>query len=141
MTRVLDTAGYFFVYLSLSKNVKRIQPTDIKAKDVSSFYKWAEETYAPNTFNKCFVAVRSFFEFLIDIEDFNMKNPFRKFVPKITTPANFDTITEDEFKSIVAAVDKAYPIQTLGGKGESKNRYRDYLKDGFYLFLLTGGRR
>lgn len=131
----------FVENLSLSKNVKRIRPTDIKAEDVSNFYKWAEENYAPKTFNKCFVAVRAFFEFLIDIEDFNMKNPFRKFVPKITTPANIDTITEDEFERIVAAVDTAYPIQRLGGKSESKNRYRDYLKDGFYLFLLTGGRR
>ena len=131
----------FVETLSLSKNVKRIRPTDIIAEDVSNFYKWAEENYGNKTFNKCFVAVRAFFEFLIDIEDFNMKNPFRKFVPKITTPANIDTITEDEFERIVAAVDIANPIQTLGGKGESKNRYRDYLKDGFYLFLLTGGRR
>jgi integrase len=131
----------FVENLSLSKNVKRIRPTDIKAEDVSNFYKWAEENYASKTFNKCFVAVRAFFEFLIDIEDFNMKNPFRKFVPKITTPANINTITEDEFERIVAAVDTAYPIQTLGGKGEEKNMYRPYIKDGFYLFLFTGGRR
>jgi hypothetical protein len=30
-------------------------------------------------------------------------------------------------------------MQELGGKGERKNRYRDYLKDGYYLFLSTGG--
>ena len=131
----------FVENLSLSKNVKRIRPTDIKAEDVSNFYKWAEEIYAPKTFNKCFVAVRAFFEFLIDIEDFNMKNPFRKFVPKVETPPTIDTITEEEFERILIAVDTADPIQTLGGKGESKKRYRDYLKDGFYLFLLTGGRR
>jgi integrase len=131
----------FVENLSLSKNVKRIRPTDIKVDDVSNFYKWAEETYAPKTFNKCFVAVRAFFEFLIDIEDFNMKNPFRKFVPKVVTPPSIDTITEEEFDMIIAAIDTASPFQTLGGKGENKNRYRDYLKDGFYLFLLTGGRR
>ena len=131
----------FVENLSLSKNVKRMRPTDIKAEDVSNFYKWAEENYGNKTFNKCFVAVRAFFEFLIDIEDFNMKNPFRKFVPKITTPANIDTITEEEFNQILAAVDTAYPIQTLGGKGEEKNMYRPYIKDGFYLFIFTGGRR
>ena len=131
----------FVENLSISKNVKRIRPTDIKADDVSNFYKWAEGTYAPKTFNKCFVAVRAFFEFLIDIEDFNMKNPFRKFVPKVATPPTIDTITEEEFEKILAAVDTADSVQTLGGKGENKNRYRHYLKDGFYLFLLTGGRR
>ena len=131
----------FVENLSLSKNVKRMRPTDIKAEDVSNFYKWAEENYGNKTFNKCFVAVRAFFEFLIDIEDFNMKNPFRKFVPKITTPANIDTITEDEFNQVLAAVDTFNPFITLGGKGEKKNLYKPYLKDGFKLFLLTGGRR
>jgi integrase len=131
----------FVENLSLSKNVKRIRPTDIKAEDVSNFYKWAEENYGNKTFNKCFVAVRAFFEFLIDIEDFNMKNPFRKFVPKITTPANIDTITEDEFNQVLAAVDTFNPFITLGGKGEKKNLYKPYLKNGFKLFLLTGGRR
>jgi integrase len=131
----------FVENLSLSKNVKRMRPTDIKAEDVSNFYKWAEENYGNKTFNKCFVAVRAFFEFLIDIEDFNMKNPFRKFVPKITTPANIDTITEDEFNQVLAAVDTFNPFITLGGKGEKKNLYKPYLKNGFKLFLLTGGRR
>ncbi len=131
----------FVENLSLSKNVKRIRPADIKTEDVSNFYKWAEETYAPKTFNKCFIAVRAFFEFLIDIENIDMKNPFRKFVPKVAIPPSIDTITEDEFEMIIKAVDTASPIQTLGGKGESKNRYRHYLKDGFYMFLLTGGRR
>ena len=36
-----------------------------------------------------------------------MKNPFRKFVPKITTPANIDTITEDEFDRIISAIGNA----------------------------------
>lgn len=70
-----------------------------------------------------------------------MKNPFRKFVPKVAPPPTIDTITENEFEKILAAVDTANPIQSLGSKGETKNRYRHYLKDGFYLFLLTGGRR
>jgi len=70
-----------------------------------------------------------------------MKNPFRKYVRKVATPHTIDTITEDEFNKILEAVDTYNPIQTLGGKGENKNRYRPYLKDGFYLFLLTGGRR
>ena len=131
----------FVENLSLSKNVKRIRPTDIKAEDVSNFYKWAEENYGNKTFNKCFVAVRAFFEFLIDIEDFNMKNPFRKFVPKSVTPSSIDIITEDEFNQVLAAVDTFNPFITLGGKGEKKNLYKPYLKDGFKLFLLTGGRR
>lgn len=127
--------------VALRKNIKRTRPTDIDITDVSNFYKWAEEKYAPKTFNKVLIAVRAFFEFLIDIENIEMKNPFRKYVPKVATPPTIDTITEEEFNKILDAIDTFDPIQKLGGKGESKNRYRPYLKDGFYLFLLTGGRR
>jgi integrase len=131
----------FVENLALIKNVKRIRPTDVKTEDVSNFYQWAEKTYAPKTFNKCFIAIRAFFEFLIEIENIEMKNPFRKFVPKPVTPSSIDIITEDEFNQVLEAVDTHNPFITLGGKGEKKNLYKPYLKDGFKLFLLTGGRR
>jgi integrase len=127
--------------VALTKNIKRTRPTDIKIEDVSNFYKWAEDNYGDRTFNKCFIAVRAFFEFLIDIENIEMKNPFRKFVPKVVTPSNIDIITEEEFNQVLAAVDTFNPFIRLGGKGEKKNLYKPYLKDGFKLFLLTGGRR
>ena len=131
----------FIENVSLTKNIKRTRPTDIKIEDVSNFYIWAEENYSSKTFNKCFIAVRAFFEFLIEIENIEMKNPFRKFVPKVATPSTIDIITEDEFNQILAAVDTFNPFKTLGGNGEKKNMFKPYLKDGFKLFLLTGGRR
>ena len=127
--------------VALTKNIKRTRPTDIKIEDVSNLYKWAEQNYSPTTFNKCFNAIRTFFEFLIDIENIEMKNPFRKFVPKVVTPSNIDIITEDEFNQILGAVDTYNPYITLRGKGEKKNMFKPFLKDGFKLFLLTGGRR
>jgi integrase len=127
--------------VALTKNIKRTRPTDIKIEDVSNFYIWAENNYGDRSFNKCFIAVRAFFEFLIEIENIEMKNPFRKFVPKVVTPTNIDIISEDEFNQVLAAVDTYNPYITLGGKGEKKNLYKPYLKDGFKLFLLTGGRR
>ena len=131
----------FVENLSLTKNLKRTRPTDVITDDVSNFYIWAEENYSSKTFNKCFIALRAFFEFLIEIENIEMKNPFRKFVPKSVTPSSIDIITEDEFNKVLAAVDTFNPFITLGGKGEKKNLYKPYLKDGFKLFLLTGGRR
>ncbi len=127
--------------VALRKNIKRTRPTDIDINDVSNFYKWIEEKYAPKTINKILVAVKAFFEFLIEVENINMKNPFRKYVKKIATPPTIDTITEVEFNKILEAVDTFNPLIKLGGRGEIKNMYRPYLKDGFYLFLLTGGRR
>jgi integrase len=127
--------------LALTKNIKRTRPVDVKSEDVSNFYIWAEEKYSPKTFNKCFNAIRSFFEFLIEIENHDLKNPFRKFVPKGISKNNIDIISEEEFEKILDAIDNSNPIQKLGGKGENKNMYKPFLKDGFKLFLLTGGRR
>ena len=127
--------------VALTKNIKRTRPTDIKIEDVSNFYKWAEQNYSSTTFNKCFKAIRTFFEFLIEVENIEMKNPFRKFVPKSSTTSIIDTITEEEFNRILTAVDIIDPIVKLGGEGKIENRYKPFLKDGFKLFLLTGGRR
>ncbi len=127
--------------VALSKNIKRTRPTDIKIEDVSNFYKWAEQNYSSATFNKCFKAIRTFFEFLIEVENIEMKNPFRKFVPKPSITKIIDTITEEEFIRILTAVDTIDPIVKLRGKGKIENRYKPFLKDGFKLFLLTGGRR
>jgi integrase len=131
----------FLENVSLLKNVNRMRPSDIKIEDVSNFYIWAEENYSSKTFNKCFIAVRSFFEFLIEVENIEIKNPFRKFTPKLVNASNIDIITEDEFNRILSAVDTFNPIIKLGGKGKIENRYKPFLKDGFKLFLLTGGRR
>lgn len=127
--------------VALTKNIKRTRPTDIKIEDVSNFYKWAEQNYSSTTFNKCFKAIRTFFEFLIEVENIEMKNPFRKFVPKSSITSIIDTITEEEFNRILTAVDIIDPIVKLGGEGKIENRYKPFLKDGFKLFLLTGGRR
>jgi len=70
-----------------------------------------------------------------------MKNPFRFYTRQKVQNPNIETISKEEFKSILNAVDNFDPIMVLGGKGERKNMYRPYLKDGFKLFLLTGGRR
>ncbi len=131
----------FLENVSLLKNVNRMRPSDIKIEDVSNFYIWAEENYSSKTFNKCFIAVRAFFEFLIEVENIEIKNPFRKFTPKLVNAPNIDIITEDEFNRILSAVDTFNPIIKLGGKGKIENRYKPFLKDGFKLFLLTGGRR
>lgn len=131
----------FVENIALRKNIKLIRPTDIKPEDVSNFYVFASKRYSASTFNKCLNTLRRFFEFFIEIENMEMKNPFRNFVSKVVTPPNIDTITEEEFNLILEAVDTCSPIQILDGKTKNKNRFRPFLKNGFKLFLLTGGRR
>lgn len=132
---------FFAKILKHRYDLERMRITDVSPHDVSNFYTWAEEHYAPKTFNKCLAGVKGFFDFLIEVEEVEMKNPFRKYVRKFVPRSDIMTINKDEFDSILNAVDHHTPIRKLGGKGENKNMYRPYLKDGFKLFLLSGGRR
>lgn len=132
---------YFAKTLKKTKNIELARIREISKQDVSNFYSWAENHYNPKTFNKCLNGVKVFFDFLIDVEDVEMKNPFRKYTRKQIIKTNIDSVTRDEFNSILEAIDKCSPVVVLGGNGERKNMYKTYLKDGFRLFLLTGGRR
>ncbi|MGQ7945048.1 tyrosine-type recombinase/integrase [Flavobacterium sp. WC2509] len=132
---------YFAKTLKKNKNIELSRIKDVNKQDVSNFYSWAENHYNPKTFNKCLNGVKGFFDFLIDVEEIEMKNPFRKYSRKQIPKTNINSVTKEEFNAILEAVDTYNPFIVLGGKGERKNMYKPYLKDGFRLFLLTGGRR
>lgn len=122
-------------------NFEIMRVRDVSVKDVSKFYESMERHYAPRTFNKCMISLKSFFNFLIEIEKVDMKNPFSVYNSKSVLSSINETITKDEFEKILDCIDSSDSLLKLGGKGEIKNMYRDYLKVGFKLFLLTGGRR
>ncbi|MEZ7499851.1 tyrosine-type recombinase/integrase [Flavobacterium sp. Arc3] len=132
---------YFAKTLKKNKNIELTRIKDVSRQDVSNFYSWADNHYSPKTFNKCLNGVKGFFDFLIDIEEIEMKNPFRKYSRKQISKTNIDSVTREEFTKILEAVDTYSPFVILGGRGERKNMFKPYLKDGFKLFLLTGGRR
>jgi integrase len=122
-------------------NLETMRVRDVSVKDVSRFYESMESHYAPRTFNKCMISLKSFFNFLIEIEKVEMKNPFSVYNSKSVLSTLNETITKEEFEKILDCIDSSDSLLKLGGKGEVKNMYRDYLKLGFKLFLLTGGRR
>jgi integrase len=132
---------YFCQNVGKTKSIKTTRIKSINRADVSNFYLWAEAHYGEKTFNKCMAGVKCFFEFLIDIEEIEMRNPFRNYVAKEVVKSNIETVNRDEFLQILAAIDTIDPLVTLGGKGQRKSMYKPYLKDGFRLFLFTGGRR
>lgn len=132
---------YFAKTLKKNKNIELTRIKDVSRQDVSNFYSWADNHYSPKTFNKCLNEVKGFFDFLIDIEEIEMKNPFRKYSRKQILKTNIDSVSRKEFTKILEAVDTYSPFVVLGGRGERKNMFKPYLKDGFRLFLLTGGRR
>ncbi|WP_396164962.1 tyrosine-type recombinase/integrase [Flavobacterium sp.] len=122
-------------------NFEIMRVRNVSVKDVSRFYESMESHYGARTFNKCMISLKSFFNFLIEIEKVDMKNPFSVYNSKSVLSTINETITKDEFERILDSIDSSDSLLKLGGKGEVKNMYRDYLKLGYKLFLLTGGRR
>jgi integrase len=122
-------------------NFEILRVRDISSKDVSRFYESIESKYAPRTFNKCMIALKGFFRFLIEIEKIEMSNPFQVYQSKSVINNRIETISKDEFQAILNNITEEDSLIKLGGKGEVKNMYRDYLKDAFKLFLFSGLRR
>lgn len=122
-------------------NFEIMRVKDVSIKDVSRFYESMEGKYAPRTFNKCMIALKSFFKFLIEIEKMEIKNPFEVYHSKSIINQKVETITKEEFESIIESIKPDDSFVKLGGRGEVKNMYRDYLKVGFRLSLLSGLRR
>lgn len=132
---------YFAKVVKKRINIAQLRITDVTQFDVSEFYRWAEPRFMARTFNTMFQAVRAFFDFVIDIERMEMRNPFNNYESKSVSKGSNDTLTKNEFELILNSVDTVYPLKKLGGRGEYKNMFRPYLKNGWRLLLLTGGRR
>lgn len=132
---------YFVETLSKSKSIELMRIENVSQKQVADFYLWAENHYSPKTFNKCMAGLKSFFEFLVNVEEIEMKNPFEFYVTKLVDKSDNETLTKVEFDKILKAVDNFNPIIVNGTKGVTRSMYHPYLKEGFKLFLLTGGRR
>lgn len=94
--------------------------------------------HANSTYNKKIGLVKTFFEWAVDEFNLKMTNPFKGIKRRSTTTDN-ETISKDEFNKLLESIS---PLTGYVMEGKTKkNRYRDYLKDGFELGLHTGGRR
>ena len=139
-----EKIGYctlFAEHLKLSKDIMKLRVNSIGRSDVSTFYTFLGTKYSPKTFNKCLNEIKAFFHFLISIEEIDMKNPFDVFVPKQIDIKPIETITRDEFETLLSTIDTTNPITTKGSKKTKTSMYFPWLKNGFKLLLLLGVRR
>jgi integrase len=141
INEVLRYCKLFAKEVKKRANIEKVRITEVSKGDVSKFYVALETKYSPKTFNKCFTALKGFFDFLINIEDVNMKNPFAHYTPKAIPQNEIEILTKKEFESILDAIEYFDSNVKLGGRGEVKNMYFPWLRDAFRLFLLTGARR
>jgi hypothetical protein len=120
---------YFCNVLKKHKNIAVSRIVDVNKYDVAKFYSWAETHFGSNkTFNKCMGALKAFFNFLIEIEDVTVRNPFSGYTHKSISRKNIETLTKAEFETILEVIGTTDSIIELGGKGCKKNLYKPYLK-------------
>lgn len=138
---LLRYCRYFSQNVHKKKNITKLRVKDVARDEVSNFYIWAEKKFKEKTLKKCMSTLKGFFEFLIDIEEIEMRNPFRTYVVKQSASPVIETITKQEFESVLRAIGTVNSMVKSGSKGEKKDMYRPYLKHAYKLFLLTGCRR
>lgn len=133
----------FFAHsLKRNHNLRKLKPGDIKNNDVSIFYRELGVKYPhPKTFNKVLTSLTSFYKFLIEIEELDIKNPFKNCVRKQLIKGENLILSKEEFEKIVAAVESNSSLQCTRSNGRRDNMYEPWMVHAFKLFLLVGGRR
>ena len=125
-------------------NIASLNVKNINKYHVSYLYEHLEMmNYSPKYHNKILDANRDMFKFLIKVEDVDMKNPFKNLEKKPEPPVPKETLTEEEFYSIIELVnyENGWHEYVSKGKLKRRNRYKEFLLDGIWLGLMGGARR
>ncbi len=88
-------------------------------------------------YNRSFINMKTFFNWINDVKDYKVKNPFAK-AELSFEKRELITIKRDEFNKLLNATTEANGIGYESGK--RINYYRNWLKLGFQLALETGVR-
>lgn len=106
---------------------------------VGKYFEFLEKTTKSNSsFNHHLKSLRTFFNFLIEEKEYQIKNPFRKVALRYEG-TNPKTILKHEFDALMEIIHEKDSVMRYKS-GTTKNMYRPYLKDTYQLALYTGRR-
>ena len=133
---------YFTECLQQHKiDYKTISIHQISDKHMGFFHTYilTDKGYNHVSFNKVLTIMKGFYNFLIDLSGYNIKNPF-KLMRRLPVRPSIETITEEEYTELLKSIDVKNAKQVLK-TGENKYHYYPWLKFAIQLGLLTGRRR
>jgi integrase len=133
---------YFFDCLKESKiECKSLMVNEVDDKLLGLFHSYLLDVkkYNNTSFNKVITIMKSFYNFLIEEEGYNFKNPFRRMNYRPVRLA-VETITKEEYVRLLEIIEEDKGKQVLS-TGENKYHYFPWLKFSIQLGLLTGRRR
>lgn len=125
-------------------NLASLNVKNINKVHVSYLFEHLEEMdYSPKYHNKILNANSDMFKYLINVEDIEMKNPFGNIQRRPEPPVPKETLTEEEFYSIIELIsyENGWHEYESNGKLKKRNRYKEFLLDGIWLGLMGGARR
>lgn len=128
----LEKAGYYPQSLPINSIDKNV---------VGSLKSFLLETknFAPKTYNKYVGTMRVFLSFLTEEFSLIMKNPFNDF-KRLKTEQRINTISNTEFTQLLKLITPENGLEAKAGS-QKRNYYKEWLKDAYWLALLTGRRR
>jgi integrase len=112
---------------------------DIEPKYIKLFRNHLEEKYSSTTFNRYLTLLKSFFNHLIHIEGYVIRNPFlsEKHKPQCQIPKSFPI---RELEPFLLSIIPEKGIEEISNRTK-KQRYTHYLKHFIKLGAFTGLRR
>ena len=135
---------FFNESMSTNKvNYKMLRIEKVNDIHIGFFHKYLlkDRNYASRTYNKKMGVLSSFFKWVAKEYRLPILNPFEDVQYRTSVPNN-ETITQEEYESLMKMMTLENGKRQLGGKRkEVKNFWRTYLKAGIMLSLETNGRR
>lgn len=131
----------FLKVISTEFRLNQILVTSVNDHMVELLYNYLNlQDYKPRTWNAHFNSMTIFFNWLINHEGYDLKNPFKR-VKRRSEAKDPQIIEESEFELLITHINRENGFQIIGKNKERKQRYKEWLIQWFYLSVFTGGRR
>ncbi len=119
-------------------NTNNFELSSINNSIIGMYHDYLETKNISNyTYNDKIKALRTYFNYLIDEEDYNLKNVWKKVKLKPERPTDI-SISADDFYDLLSVISPDDAIARIGKT--KRNMYRDWLKDLIRLKAFTGRR-
>lgn len=125
---------------SLTTAKYEIESVDLRSigqDEIGIFCKYILEVLKIASYNKHCAIMKSFFNWCIDIQDCDIKNPFKKMHLSISSKKEKTAITQREFKDLLEVITFENG-QGILNSGKKTNYFYEWLPIAFRLALETG---
>jgi len=134
-----------FKYFVVSLRENGYNPNKISLDEVNDHVIGIFDNYILNvlklsnsSYNRAMTELTSLYNYYIQ-EGFITKNPFKS-IPRKQVKPNIETITEEEYKSLLEIIQKPELGKLILSTGKVKNMYKPWMKDAVEFGMLTGRR-